>query len=490
MNPPPAATQAAPTRDISLSLRPEISGALARALQPRVWARLRLLVDLVTLYLASSAALFAAPISDDGASRWMAACFPLLTLAILHARRCPDDQLNGSVLDTWTHVLGVVSLASMLTIAADSILGGTHAIALALRLWLFALVYLGVARLVLLSIRKQAVRTAALATPTLVLGAGVVGAQLVQRLVEEPRYGLRPVGFLDADPLLGAGSSGFAGVPVLGGPDDLASAVAATGATRVILAFSSGRDRDLVDTVKQCQQLGVSVSLIPRLYEAMDDRATLDHIGGMPILSLNSTDPRGWQFAVKHSFDRVFALVALIAFSPLIVAIAFAVRLTSPGPVFFRQRRVGRDGHVFDLLKYRTMRDCDAMDDWEPPDGCAPGGVEGIDSRTWIGRLLRDSSLDELPQLINVVRGDMSMIGPRPERPEFVERFAVEVDRYQDRHRVKSGITGWSQVNGLRGQTSIYDRVEFDNYYIRNWSLWLDARIMALTIAEVLRFRS
>ncbi len=394
------------------------------------------------------------------------------------------------MLDTFTHVLGVVSLATMLTIAADSILGGTHAIALALRLWLFALVYVGVARLVLLSIRNQAVRSAALASPTLVVGAGVVGAQLVKRLVEEPRYGLRPVGFLDADPLPSVGRSGLSSVPVLGTPLDLACAVARTGATRVIMAFSSGPDRDLVDTVKECQQLGVSVSLIPRLYEAMDERATLDHVGGLPLLTLQSTNPRGWQFAVKHAFDRGFALVALIACAPLMILIALAVRLSSTGPVFFRQRRVGRDGHVFDLLKFRTMYDRRAGDGWEPPDGCAPGGVEGVDNRTAIGRFLRESSLDELPQLINVLVGDMSLIGPRPERPEFVERFAVEVDRYEDRHRVKSGITGWSQVNGLRGQTSISDRVEFDNYYIRNWSLLLDARIMALTIAEVLRFRS
>jgi exopolysaccharide biosynthesis polyprenyl glycosylphosphotransferase len=490
MNPPPAVTHAAPTRDVSLRFGSELSSALARVLQPRPWSRLRLLVDLVTLYLASSAALFAAPITNDATNRWMAAFFPLLTLAILHARRSPDDQLNGSVLDTWTHVLGVVSLASMLTIAADSILGGTHAIALALRLWLFALVYLGVARLVLLSIRKQAVRNTALATPTLVVGAGIVGGQLVRRLVDEPRYGLRPVGFLDSDPLPGVRGGSFASVPVLGGPLDVAAAVARTGAKRVILAFSSGPDRDLVDTVKQCQALGVSVSLIPRLYEAMDDRATLDHVGGLPLLSLHATDPRGWQFAIKHAFDRGFALIAVIACAPLMLLAALAVRLTSPGPIFFRQRRVGRDGHVFDLLKFRTMYVRATDDGWRPPDGCAPGGVEGVDNRTLVGRFLRESSLDEIPQLINVLRGDMSLIGPRPERPEFVERFAVEVDRYEDRHRVKSGITGWAQVNGLRGQTSIYDRVEFDNYYIRNWSLGLDARIMALTIAEVLRFRS
>jgi lipopolysaccharide/colanic/teichoic acid biosynthesis glycosyltransferase len=122
-------------------------------------------------------------------------------------------------------------------------------------------------------------------------------------------------------------------------------------------------------------------------------------------------------------------------------------------------------------------------------DGLAPGGVEGLDRRTPIGRVLRDLSLDELPQLLNVLRGDMSLVGPRPERPEYVVRFARDVARYEDRHRVKSGITGWAQVHGYRGQTSIADRVEWDNYYIQNWSIWLDLRIIFMTIAEVLRFR-
>jgi lipopolysaccharide/colanic/teichoic acid biosynthesis glycosyltransferase len=156
----------------------------------------------------------------------------------------------------------------------------------------------------------------------------------------------------------------------------------------------------------------------------------------------------------------------------------------------FRQRRVGRDGHEFDLLKFRTMREPDPLGDgFELPEGVAPGGVEGEDRRTAVGRLLRDLSLDELPQLYNVLRGDMSLVGPRPERPEFVARFVRDVARYEDRHRVKSGITGWAQVHGLRGQTSISDRVEWDNYYIQNWSLRLDVRILALTVAEVLRFR-
>jgi exopolysaccharide biosynthesis polyprenyl glycosylphosphotransferase len=269
----------------------------------------------------------------------------------------------------------------------------------------------------------------------------------------------------------------------------LTSAVAQTGARHVILAFSSEPDHVLVNVVRQCQELGVEVSLVPRLFESINDRATLDHVGGLPVLALRPTNPRSWEFTIKHGFDRAFALLALVALAPAMLCAALGVALSSPGPVLFRQRRVGRDGRVFDVLKFRTMQvACDA-EGFDPPEGCAPGGVEGEDRRTTVGRFLRESSLDELPQLINVLFGQMSLVGPRPERPEFVARFTRDVTRYDDRHRVKSGITGWAQVNGFRGQTSITDRVEWDNYYIQNWSLWLDLRIIALTFAELFRLR-
>jgi exopolysaccharide biosynthesis polyprenyl glycosylphosphotransferase len=435
---------------------------------------------------ASSAALFAAPIPGSGGTRWLSVGFPLLTLAILHARRNPDDRLRASAIDTASHVLGSTALAAMITVAAGTILGGSHPVGLALRLWLFASVYLGVTRVVLLWVRSQAVRNVALSTPTLIVGAGLIGEHLVERLTVDRRYGLRPVGFLDADPLQTFGSS----VPVLGGPERLGEAVATTGARHVILAFSSEPDHVLVEKVKECERLGVSVSVVPRLFESISERAVLDHVGGLPLLSLRPTDPHGWQFAVKHVLDRAVALTALVVLAPLMIAIAVGVKCSSPGPVLFRQRRVGRDGQVFDVLKFRTMRERSAEPgQFEVPNGCAPGGIEGEDRRTPFGRGLRDTSLDELPQLINVLRGDMSLIGPRPERPEYVQKFAAEINRYDERLRVKSGITGWAQVNGLRGQTSISDRVEWDNFYIQNWSLRLDLRIMALTIAEMLRAR-
>jgi exopolysaccharide biosynthesis polyprenyl glycosylphosphotransferase len=221
----------------------------------------------------------------------------------------------------------------------------------------------------------------------------------------------------------------------------------------------------------------------------MNERAMLDHLGGVPVVALRSVDPLGWEFTVKHALDRVIAAFALLLLGPLLAAIALLVKLSSPGPALFRQRRVGRDGREFDLLKFRTMRLGPDPALFELKAGLAPGGVEGDDRRTRVGCFLRAASLDELPQLINVLRGEMSIVGPRPERPAFVERFVAEVDRYDRRHRVKAGITGWAQVRGLRGQTSICDRVEWDNFYIQNWSLWLDLKILALTLAEVFRFR-
>jgi exopolysaccharide biosynthesis polyprenyl glycosylphosphotransferase len=324
--------------------------------------------------------------------------------------------------------------------------------------------------------------------PTLIVGAGTVGMRLARRLEQSPEYGLTPVGFLDANPLDTTGQVESPGIPVLGSPDELDWVAQLTGAEHVVIAFSSEPDERLVDLVRRCEALGLEVSLVPRLFESLNHRATYEPLGGTPLMGLRSVHPKGWQFTVKHAFDRVGAALLILAFGPLMAAIALAVRLSSPGPVIFRQRRVGRDGTVFDLFKFRSMRLPDpAAEGFRPGADSAPGGVEGTDRRTWIGRLLRRTSLDELPQFFNVLLGDMSLVGPRPERPEFVELFESDIRRYGDRHRVKSGVTGWAQVHGLRGQTSLSDRVEWDNYYIEHWTLGLDVKILAMTMLEVLR---
>jgi exopolysaccharide biosynthesis polyprenyl glycosylphosphotransferase len=322
------------------------------------------------------------------------------------------------------------------------------------------------------------------------VGAGRIGAQVERRLDEQPELGLRPVGYVDAQPPSDDQVAGRR-VPILGGPEELERIVRATGAEHVVLAFlsSRGSDAKLVPIVRQCDELGLEVSLVPRLFESINVRVGLEHIGGMPLFRLHTVRPKGWQFAVKHALDRLMAAGLIFVLSPLLVAATIGVRLSSRGPIFFRQRRVGRDGRDFDLLKFRSMR---LADDPPPgnvsvllPENTAPGGVEGTDRRTGIGKLMRRTSIDELPQLFNVLRGQMSIVGPRPERPEFVELFERRVDRYEDRHRVKSGITGWAQVHGLRGKTSLSDRIELDNYYIENWSLWLDVKILVMTVGAV-----
>jgi lipopolysaccharide/colanic/teichoic acid biosynthesis glycosyltransferase len=188
----------------------------------------------------------------------------------------------------------------------------------------------------------------------------------------------------------------------------------------------------------------------------------------------------------KYLTGRCLAFVALLVIAPALLGVALAVRLTSRGPVLFKQRRVGEGGEVFEMLKFRSMRVADESG-FVPAAGAAPGGVEGADRRTPVGRFLRRSSLDELPQLWNVVRGDMCLVGPRPERPEHVARFSADVPGYAHRHRVRVGLTGLAQVQGSRGATCIATRAELDNAYIEAWSLGLDLRILGRTVGAVLR---
>jgi len=410
---------------------------------------------------------------------------PLIVLLSL-VRDVYRTRIRALVLDAVAPIVSAVSVAAMAVWVGGRVIAGVDPSEPAwIRAWAFSLIAVGVGRGTLYTLQRWARSRRMVGKPVLILGAGVVGTQLARRLQSSPEYGLVPVGFLDESPR-SVEEAGRRDIPVLGTVDDLDRAVERTSVKNLIVAFSSVADVRVSRLVQRCQELGLKVSVVPRMFETINDRVAYDTVGGIPLLSFSSVDPRGWQFAVKHALDFALAALALIVLSPLLLAIALLVRLTSPGPVLFRQARVGRDGRRFDLYKFRSMREPAPHEDaiaeaFELDSGTAPGGVEGEDRRTPIGRLLRSSSLDELPQLLNVLRGDMSLVGPRPERPEFVEQFRQDIDRYADRHRVKSGITGWAQVHGLRGQSSLTDRVEWDNYYIAHWSLALDLKILLLT---------
>jgi exopolysaccharide biosynthesis polyprenyl glycosylphosphotransferase len=381
-----------------------------------------------------------------------------------------------------------VALAAVLVLAITTLTQTSHlAGALVAKTWLCAAVLMPIPRFIHSVVQKRMRKSHHFMAPTLIIGSGEVANRIVERLRANPEYGLEPVGFLDAEGST-VRSDSSQDLPIIGPPENIGAAIEMTGAEAVLIAFSQLRDESLTRVVRVAHRYKARVWVVPRMFDAVGDRATVDHLGGLPLMSLPSADPHGWQFNAKHISDRVAAGLGLLAISPLLITLVVLVRLSSPGPIFFKQDRIGRDGRVFQCLKFRTMRPVRASDaDFELKSSSAPGGVEGVDRRTAIGKIMRSTSLDELPQLINVLKGEMSLVGPRPERPQFVEFFEIQIHRYGERHRVKAGITGWAQVHGLRGQTSIADRVEWDNYYIENWSLALDLKILALTVVAVMR---
>jgi exopolysaccharide biosynthesis polyprenyl glycosylphosphotransferase len=418
------------------------------------------------------------------ATGWTLA-YPLIVLPALASRGLYRPVVRLRTLDDVRAVLMATTLGLLVleTVAALAGTGGSVPGEL-VRSWAFATVYVAVGRVALhRSLRVGRAHGESL-RPTLIVGAGRLGRLLAKRLLEMPQDGLKPIGFLDKNPLEAERN---ASLPILGASWDLERVVREHAVEQVVITFSTAPNDVLLRIVRRCEELGVDVAVVPRLYEKVTTRLEVEHIGGVPLVTARPADPDGWQFAVKYVLDRLVALLGLMLVLPVLLVAALAVRLSVGGPVLFRQPRVGRDGRQFDILKFRTMRDAGAEEPFALDGDLAPGGVEGSDRRTRVGTLLRKTSIDELPQLINVLRGEMSLVGPRPERPEYSSEFASRVYRYGDRLRVKSGITGWAQISGLRGKTSISDRAEWDNHYIENFSLWLDLKILLLTFVTVFR---
>ena len=449
------------------------------------WTIVCVTVDAGMLVFAAFATSFGAEAAGvQPASPLWTGAFGLVVMVLMASRGLYAPVFRLRAIDDVRKIASATSLAAMSLLALAAVAGAGQApVDEVVRLWAFATAYIAAGRIALYWSRVQARRAGEGLRPTLIIGAGKVGHLAAKRLLESPELGLKPIGFLDKDPLADAGDDDLS---VLGASWDLDQVVRRHNVQQVIITFSTAPNDVLLRLVRRCQELGVAVAMVPRLYERTTTRMTVEHIGGLPLVSAHSTDPKGWQFGVKYAMDRAASLALVLLLSPVLVAIAVAVYCSLGRPILFRQRRVGRDGVEFDMLKFRTMRLADEpTPPFEPLEGSAPGGVEGVDRRTRVGKLLRETSLDELPQLFNVLRGEMSLVGPRPERPEFIAGFDLSVYRYWDRHRVKAGITGWAQVFGLRGKTSLTDRVEWDNYYIENFSLWLDVKILLMTVAAV-----
>jgi Undecaprenyl-phosphate glucose phosphotransferase len=312
----------------------------------------------------------------------------------------------------------------------------------------------------------------------IIAGAGDLGKTLVDKILVHDELGLKVIGFLDDDPKK-QGSS-YHNIPVLGKLSKLSRVIEENKVDKLYLALPLRAHDKILDLLKDAYKEGIDVHLIPDLLEFIALKAEMEELEGLPVINLCSVPLGGWKSLIKRAIDILIAAFGLIIMLVLLPFSALAIKLDSKGPVFYRQRRTGVDGRVFTLCKFRSM-----YDDAEKHTG--PVWAKENDPRcTRVGRFLRRFNLDELPQFYNVLKGDMSVVGPRPERPEFVSEFKERIPQYMLRHKVKSGITGWAQVNGWRGNTSIRKRIEHDIYYIENWTLSFDIKIIFLTFLHLL----
>jgi exopolysaccharide biosynthesis polyprenyl glycosylphosphotransferase len=387
------------------------------------------------------------------------------------------SRLTLSALDDLPSLMSRAMVAGAVITALASVTGSEMGTTALITSALFGGLAVG-GRTVAYTVIRRARSSGFVRHDVLILGAGKVGGLLAQTLLDHRDYGLAPVGFLDDDPLLRPEQQP---VPVLGQLADLAATIQTRKIRVVVVAFGSMRESGVVEILRTCDRLRCEIFFVPRLYELHAVSREMDLVWGIPLVRLRRAAFRTFGWRAKRAMDALLASIALVAAGPLIGACAMAIRLQGGPGVLFRQERVGLDGRSFTVLKLRTLRPVSTDETtvrWNVAD----------DTRlTRVGRFLRRTSLDELPQLWNVVRGDMSLVGPRPERPFFVTQFTKRFPRYMSRHRVPAGMTGWAQIHGLRGDTSIADRARFDNYAIENWSLWQDVKILLRTLGQVVR---
>jgi exopolysaccharide biosynthesis polyprenyl glycosylphosphotransferase len=421
---------------------------------------------------------------------WMVA-YSVLIVVLFRLRGLYTAPLRLELTEALRAIVSATAVAAVLTMAARVLTTNeAYVAAETVRHWVAVVPLLLAGRAAVLLSEARRRRVGAAGRRTLVVGAGVVGRLTASRLLSDPALGLVPVGFLDDDPLDGEDETAHLSVHHW---DDFETIVHEQRLEHVIIAFSGADHPRLIELARRAWELGVAVSVVPRLFELEGERAEIEHLGGLPLVGLRPADRQSWQFRLKYALDRVVAAGLLCLATPVLLAAMAAVWLTVGRPIFFRQPRVGRDGVIFEILKLRTLREAPAGYEADAEWAAIELGGETVAAyaplETRVGRVtnfLRRSAIDELPQLWNVVRGDMSLVGPRPERLPYAERFGDRLYRYSDRQRVKSGLTGLAQVNGLRGQTSLRDRVEWDNHYIENWSHWLDLKILLKTAPAVL----
>jgi exopolysaccharide biosynthesis polyprenyl glycosylphosphotransferase len=340
-----------------------------------------------------------------------------------------------------------------------------------------AVVFISIGRFILMKFEQRWYAHGNDLKRVIIVGTSPVAGKIFHSLTRHLSLGYEALGYCSLHHSI---ENSMGHVPYLGPISSVPDLIKSHSIDVVLIALNEVEHAQLHDLVEDCQGLNVEMMMVPDILELMTSQVQIKHIEGIPFLGIKSPTLSTWNFIMKRIFDLIFASCILLLASPVILLIAVFIKLDSKGAILYLQERVGLDGEVFKVIKFRSMRT-----DAEQSSG--PVWSKKDDPRTTrIGRFLRRFSLDELPQLINVLKGDMSVVGPRPERPHFVEKFKNQIPRYLERHRAKTGMTGWAQVNGLRGNASIAERTKYDIYYIEHWSLVFDLKIILKTLHAVL----
>jgi exopolysaccharide biosynthesis polyprenyl glycosylphosphotransferase len=405
----------------------------------------------------------------------------LTMLTVFFFSRLYHLKRGISRLDEFSTIFTASSIGNIMSIAFASLLFKNSPLELdysrgmVVYAWFLTIVLVFLGRVLHNAIRFSLRSRGVAADKVLIVGTGEVGQIILHKIRNSPRLGYEVVGFIDGAPAQKA----VMDVPILGDVDDIPSIIDAYEIDEVIIGLPEASHQEILTVISRCEREKVSIKVFPDVFQIMASEVSIGELGGLPLLTIRDIALRGWKLTLKRAVDLIGSAVGLVVLSPLMMLVALLVKLDSPGPVFYAQERMGLDARPFWMLKFRSM--------WEDAEAkTGPVWATKDDPRrTKIGAFIRRFSIDELPQFINVLLGEMSLVGPRPERPVFVEQFRQSIPRYMDRHREKAGLTGWAQVNGLRGDTSIAERTKYDLWYTENWSLLLDFKIILRTLIRV-----
>jgi exopolysaccharide biosynthesis polyprenyl glycosylphosphotransferase len=398
-----------------------------------------------------------------------------------------DTRTRVRILDRIPKIAGAVNVYLVFLLVMSFLMDSSlSARGFLVFFWAFCIVFLFAGRSILHFVLSLSGISDVVMRNTLIVGSGKVGKEIARKLRRHDTFGLRPVGFVDDDPLYTEFCEPeLSNMCVLGGLNDLSRIIGDFDVEKVIIAFTATSSEQLLDLASKCNKMGVECSIVPRLFEVITDEITVNEIGGIPLIRLREKKVEGYKKLLKSAEDYILGSIALLITLPIILGAAIAIKLDSPGPVFFRQKRMGKDGKTFNCLKFRSMvQNAEELQEELQEMNEAEGPLFKIadDPRiTRVGKWIRKSSIDELPQIFNVMAGQMSMVGPRPPIPEEVERYK---GWHTQRLNVKPGITGLWQVSG-RSDLPFDEMVKLDLYYIETWSVWQDFKIILRTISAI-----